>query len=192
MELKKIAKIQSGYITRGKIEPHEQGSHLLLQARDVDAERLAYQTDGFVRLNPNLSRNDWLLEPQDILFNARGTRNYSILIHEIPEYTLAAASFFIIRVTNHAVRPDYLFWYLNQPPVAYYLEQHSGRGVHMPVVRRSALESIQIQIPPLAVQEKIAALNDLLGNEISMLEKLAEKRRKMITAACLRAVRENT
>ncbi len=192
MQLKRIATIQSGYISRGKIEPLDQGSHFLLQARDVDADRLSYQAGSLIRFNPSLSDKDWGLVLNDILFMARGSRNYSILIKEIPKPTLAAASFFIIRVTSPEVRPDYLCWYLNQPPVAKYLQQQSGRGVHMPVVRRSVLESIQVPIPSLAVQEKIATLNDLLGNEVAMLEKLAEKRREMITAACLQAVRDNT
>lgn len=191
MQLEKIAKIQSGYISRGKIEPHEDGSHFLIQARDVDADRLAYRTDGIVRFSPGLSRKDWVLKPDDVLFMARGARNYSILIKEIPDRVLAAACFFIVRVSSEEVLPDYLFWYLNQAPVDSYLRRHSGRGVHMPVVRRSVLESINIPIPPIDVQAKFAELDELLRDEMELLYKLAEKRKKLITAACFNAVRNN-
>jgi len=191
MQLKKIAKIQSGYISRVKIEPHEDGSHFLIQARDVDADRLAYRTDGIVRFSPGLSRKDWVLKPDDVLFMARGARNYSILIKEIPDRVLAAACFFIVRVSSEEVLPDYLFWYLNQAPVDSYLRRHSGRGVHMPVVRRSVLESINIPIPPIDVQAKIAELDELLRDEMELLYKLAEKRKKLIPAACFNAVRNN-
>ena len=189
MQLKKIANIQSGYISRGKIEPRENGTHFLLQARDVDTERLEYRADGLIRFTPDLSRKDWVLKPDDVLFMARGVRNYSVLISDIPDSTLAAACFFIVRVMSDQVLPYYLRWYLIQPPVNHYLSRHSGRGVHMPVVRRSVLESIDIAIPPLELQSKIAKMDALLQMELELIEKLAEKRKKVITAACLQAVR---
>jgi len=191
MHLSKIAKIQSGYISRGKIEPREDGSHFLLQARDVDAELLTYKADNLVRFSPDLSRKDWVLKPDNVLFMARGTRNYSVLIDNIPERALAAACFFIVQVSSDQVLPYYLYWYLNQAPVAHYLDRHSGRGVHMPVVRRSVLESIDIPIPSLEVQSKIAKLDVLLQKELELIDKLAEKRKKMITEACLQAVRNS-
>ncbi len=192
MRLKELAKIQSGYISRGKIEHRADGSHFLLQARDVDADRLTYQTADMNRFNPSLSGKDRMLKPGDLLFMARGPRNYSVLIREIPDRVLAAACFFIIRVTSEKILPDYLFWYLNQEPVDRYLRQHSGRGVHMPVVRRSVLENIHIPVPPAEVQGRVANLNSLLQKEIELISKLAEKRREMITTACMQAVRDNT
>ena len=191
MKLKEIAKIQSGYISRGKIEPREDGTYFLLQARDVDAERLTYKADSMVRFSPDLSRKDWVLKPDDVLFMARGTRNYSVLISDIPDSTLAAACFFIVRVSSNQVLPYYLYWYLNQAPVDHYLGRHSGRGVHMPVVRRSVLESIEIPIPPLSIQNKIANIDLLMRKELELIDKLAEKRKKMITATCLQAVRNS-
>lgn len=192
MKLKKIAIIQSGYISRFKIEPREDGTHFLLQARDIDAECFAYKPDNLVRFSPDLSRKDWVLKTDDVLFMARGVRNYSILIKEIPDQVLAAACFFIVRVSSDLVLPYYLCWYLNQPQVEHYLSRHSGRGVHMPVVRRSVLESINIPIPPIEVQVKITKLDVLLRNEMELLDKLAEKRKKLITTTCLNAVRNNS
>ncbi|RZB35525.1 MAG: hypothetical protein SRB2_03055 [Desulfobacteraceae bacterium Eth-SRB2] len=192
MQLKKIANIQSGYISRGKIEPRENGTHFLLQARDVDAERLTYKADNLVRFGPDLSRKDWVLKTDDVLFMTRGVRNYSILIKEIPDRVLAAACFFIVRVSSDLLLPYYLCWYLNQAQVKYYLSRHSGRGVHMPVVKRLVLENLNIPIPPIEVQVKIAELDVLLRNEMELLDKLAEKRKKLITAACLHAVRNNS
>ena len=170
MQLEKIAKIQSGYISRGKIEPREDGTHFLLQARDVDAERLIYKADSLVRFSPDLSRKDSLLKPDDMLFMARGARNYSILIKDIPDGVLAAACFFIVRVSSDQVLPYYLCWYLNQALVDHYLRRHSGRGVHMPVVRRSVLESIDIPVLPLEIQKKIIRMDLLMQKEQELIE----------------------
>ena len=191
MKLKEKANIQSGYISRGKIETHEDGSHLLIQARDVDADSLSYRTNKLVRFSPVLSRKDWGLKPNDLLFMARGTRNYSILLKEIPDQVLAAACFFIIRVSSKEVLQAYLCWYLNQPPVERYFFRHSGRGVHMPVVNRSVLERLDIPLPDMEIQKKIAELEALRKKETGLIHRLAEKRTQLITASCLKLIRES-
>ena len=192
MQLKNIAEIQSGHLSRRKIEPREKGTHFLLQARDVDGHRLAYRTDAMLRFSPDTSHRDWVLKTDDILFMARGARNFSILLEKIPEPALAAACFFIVRVTKNEVLPGYLCWHLNQAPVKYYLARHSGRGVHMPVVKRSVLEKIDVPIPPLEIQKRIEELTRLMGQEQALLFRLAEKKRALITAASLRAVKESS
>ncbi|MBW1706279.1 MAG: restriction endonuclease subunit S [Deltaproteobacteria bacterium] len=191
MKLSIIAMIQSGYHSRGRVEPHEDGSHFLLQARDVDGGNLTYRTDTLIRFNPDLSRADGILKKNDILFMARGTRNYSVLLGEIPDSTLAAACFFIVRISDEKVFPGYLCWYLNQPPVERYLVRHSGRGVHMPVVRRSVLEKLDIPLPTMEIQKKIVELEALRREEEDLTNRLAEKRKQQVTALCLKAIRES-
>jgi len=189
MKLSEIATIQSGYLSRERIDSRESGSHFLLQVRDVDAHHLTYRTDNLIRFNPDISRSDWLLKAGDILFMARGARNFSLLLHEIPDVTLAAAYFFIVRTSSEKVLPGYLCWYLNQAPAELYFRRHSGRGVHMPVVRRSVLEGIDVPLPPLEVQKKVMGLDAVMREEEKLLNNLIEKRRKLITASCLKVVR---
>ena len=129
--LKKIVKIHSGYISRGRIVPREDGTSLLLQAKDVDADHLSYDTKALVRFMPTMSGKDWFLKPGDILFMARGARNFSVLIDKLPVSVLAAACFFVVRISSSEILPEYLWWYLNQSPVEELLKRFSGRGVHM-------------------------------------------------------------
>jgi len=187
MKLKMIAKIQSGYINRGKIDPRDDGNCLLLQAKDVDADHRSYRADALVRFLPRLSGKDWFLKPGDILFMARGGRNFSVLIDKLPDHVLAAACFFIVRIANAEILPEYLCWYLNQSPVEEYLKRFSGRGVHMPVVKRSVLESIDVSLPPIKTQKQVSEMTMLLQREQDLYKKLAEKRKNLMTEICLRA-----
>ena len=187
MKLKKIAKIQSGYISRGRILPREDGKSLLMQAKDVSADHLSYRTDALVRFMPTLSGKDWFLKSSDILFMARGSRNFSVLIDKLPDSVLAAACFFVVRISNFEILPEYLCWYLNQLPVGEYLKRFSGRGVHMPVVKRAVLESIDIPPPTIKTQKQVSEINKLLQREQDLQNKLAEKRRNLMTGICLKA-----
>ena len=188
MKLKEIAKIQSGYIARGRIIPREDGACFLLQARDVAGDQFSYSTDAMIRFSPTISGKDWFLECGDILFMARGARNFSVLITELPENVLAAACFFIIRASDTEILPSYLSWNLNQSPVEQYLRRFSGRGVNMPVVRRSVLESVDIPIPPVGTQRQVSEISDLLRKEQHLYRELAEKRKGLITQICLKAI----
>jgi hypothetical protein len=192
MLLRKITEIQSGYINRGKIDPRDDGTCLLMQAKDVDPDQLSYRTEALVRFIPKLSAKDRFLEPGDILFMARGSRNFSVLMGELPESVLAAACFFVVRISNSRILPDYLNWYLNQSPVEEYIKRFSGRGVHMPVVRRSVLESIDVPLPPIKTQKQISEMNDLLKKEQDLYKKLAERRKILITEICFNAIRKST
>ncbi len=189
MKLKNIANIQSGYISRKKIESNTHGSHFLVQARDVDADSLAYSSETLVRFNPDLSKKDWVLNSNDILFMARGAKNFSILLKKIPESALAAGCFFIIRVTNEDILPEYLWWYLNQAPVEDYLMRHTGRGVHMPVVTRAVLENLEVPVPSMEIQKNIVTLDTLMRREHELLSMLAAKRNLLTSAVCLEAIK---
>lgn len=192
MRLGGLSEIQSGHITRGRIVPQGDGAYRLLQARDVDADSLSYEVDTMVRFNPVKSSKDWTLKAGDLLFMARGARNYTVLVKDdLPDDVLAAACFFIIRINTRQVLPNYLHWYLNQEPVAHYLLQHSGRGVNMPVVKRAVLEGIDVPVPPLETQRKVADLAMLMQKERMLLHQLAEKRVGLITEACFKAIRKS-
>ena len=188
MKLSKIAIIQSGFQSRTRVDSRKDGSHFLLQARDVNGEKLTYQTDNLIRFNPDSHGAERILRKNDILFMARGARNYSVLIDEIPDSTLAAACFFIVRASAENLLPAYLCWYLNQPPVGRYLVRHSGRGVHMPVVRRSVLEKLNIPLPNPEIQMTIVELETLRREEADLIHLLAEKRKQLITAICLKRI----
>jgi len=186
-----IAKIQSGFISRGKIEPRDNGTCLLLQAKDTDSDGLSYRTEALVRFMPRLSGKDWFLKPGDILFMARGAKNFSVLIDKLPGSVLAAACFFIVRIPNSEIIPEYLWWYLNQSPVEEYLNRFSGRSVHMPVVRRAILESIDIPVPPIEVQKQVAVITTLMMKEQVLYKKMAEKRKYLMTEICLKSIRDS-
>ena len=187
MKLNKIAKIQSGYISRGRIVPNEDGKCLLMQAKDVSADQLSYRTDALVRFNPTLSGKDWFLKPNDILFMARGTRNFSVLIDKMPDSVVAAACFFVLRISNSEVLPEYVSWYLNQSPVEEYLQRFSGRGVHMPVVKRAVIENIDVPLPPIKIQKQVSETNKLMQKEQDLYKKLAKKKKNLMTGICLKA-----
>jgi len=58
----------------------------------------------------------------------------------------------------------------------------------MPVVRRSVLENLDIPFPNLEIQKKIVELETLRRQEEELTSRLAEKRKQLITASCLKLI----
>ncbi len=187
-----IANIRTGYQSRSRIIPVTAGSHHLLQSGDLKEQISVTDLDFLTKFNPKLSKHDWELKSDDILLMARGTRNVATLLTNLPEHTVAAASFFIVRIKENLVLPEYLVWYLNQKPVQEYLLRESGSGVHMRVIRRQVLEQTEIPLPPIDTQRHIALVIAAMKEEQVLLSKLAEKRQSLFTGICMNTIGFNT
>jgi restriction endonuclease S subunit len=192
MKLRQLAKIRPGHLNRAPIEPCDEGSNRLIQGRDVEAGILEKDDSSLIRFNPDHVQQSATLRDEDIVFMARGARNYAALLTRVPDRTLATASFFEVRASRDLIDPAYLAWYLNLPQTQHYFTQNSGRGVHMPVVRKSVLEDLDVPVPPLATQSRIAGLYRLQLEEQELTKALLEKRALLLEAAGLQAAERET
>jgi len=61
----------------------------------------------------------------------------------------------------------------------------------MPIIRRDTLESLEIPLPPLAVQKTIAELDILRIQEHILLSDLAEKQEALISTLSLSTARRS-
>jgi restriction endonuclease S subunit len=186
-KIKDIADIQIGYQFRGKIEADPKGTHKVIQIRDFD-ELQNLQVTSLYKVTPKYDAERYLVNKGDILFLARGHRNYAIPIKNLLENTIAASYFFILRLKNDNVLPEYLAWFIKQSPAQAYLYNIARRGTHMPMVPKSAFENMPINIPDLKMQTTTIKLNSLLEKERSLMYQLQEKRTLFINAICLKAI----
>jgi hypothetical protein len=132
-----------------------------------------FRTEDAFRIHPGRSVKRFLLRPGDVLFMSRGTRNVASWLEAIPEATLAATSFYVLR-PGPEIDPGYLTWYLNQPGMQRKVaEIRTGAGA--PIVQRHALRELEVPIPPLEEQQRIGALGVLLAREQALLLELERR-----------------
>ncbi len=184
-----IAAVVSGHHSRARIDHDPSGSHWLISAGEEQLEQGVVSKGRLTRFSPKLSKSDCIVCPGDVLFMARGVRNYAVMIRDIPDETLAPAAFFVIRVKPGVnVRPEFLCWWINQPQAQHYFRQLSGQSVQMPVVRRAVLERFKISLPALAVQEAILNVSECIAEEKRLSRKIIAKRTELADALCRRAI----
>ncbi|HCL81908.1 MAG TPA: hypothetical protein DHW81_06735 [Nitrospiraceae bacterium] len=181
-----IATVQIGYQFRERIEPVSDGTHSVIQIRDFD-DNYILNPSKLVRVKIDKLSENYIVNKGDVLFLSRGHKNWAAPILEALEDTIAVSHFFIIKLHNEKVLPEYLAWYINQPPAQQFLYSLAKRGSHMPIIAKGAFEGLTIEIPSIITQRKIVEISRLMKKEDQLLGDIQKKRTQLINSICLQA-----
>ena len=181
-ELRDIAFVQSGYLSRSKVLPLPSGTHRLLRVSDVSPDGVV-DADTAIRFQPQRNPELYRISRGDILIVARGEVHYAYLISMDLINTLASSVFHIIRPRKEIVLPDYLAWWLNQPDVQAEINLNS-RGTGIGYVSRQDVEHLTVVLPPINVQNGIVKTINLWQLRKEIQTRLDGAKEKLIQAIC--------
>lgn len=133
---------------------------------------------------------DWLMKG-DVLFAARGSRNYAVMISQDEEQVVASPHFYILRVKAHTLLPEFMVWQLNQKPLQNYFES-AAEGTLTKSVRRSILEKTEITVLPIERQRQILGLHETLLREKKLYAELIGNADKLLSAIASDLVADKT
>lgn len=175
-----VADVRQGYPFRGAIPEARTGSVRVIQMKDLTRAGLR-DCDALVTTEVDGRKEpDWLRD-QDLLFVARGTSNYAVLLADPPPRTVCSPHLYVIRVKQQCLLPGFLVWQLNQLPAQRYLHQ-SAEGSHQLSIRRSELEKVEIRIPPIEQQRAVIELERTASAERKTLQALINNREAELAA----------
>ncbi len=160
----------------------------MIQIRDFD-ENHTLNREGLSRVRIDKSTEQYLIHQGDVLFLSRGHRNWAAPIVDELQDTVAVGHFFVIKVRNEIILPEYLAWYINQSPAQEYIHNIARRGTHMPLVTLSAFKGLPVDVPDMAIQYKIVGLSRLIEKEKKLLAELQGKRLLLINTISLKAIK---
>ncbi|MEQ9277942.1 MAG: restriction endonuclease subunit S [Balneola sp.] len=123
-----------------------------------------------------------LLPLSSIVLPAKGQKFSSAIISIEQSNTFeASSSLFVIRIKSRSVVPEYLHWYLNRSKIKWRLESVAV-GSNISSLSIKELRSLRIEVPELEVQKKIVELKKMQEKELLLIQKLGQKRKKLIEA----------
>lgn len=180
MKLKQIANISAGYPFRGKIPEASDSLIHVIQMKDILLSTGIAWDKSIKTTLPGKGKPDWL-QPDDILFAARGNHHYAVLVDQRANHlcAIAAPHFYLIRCVSQQILPSYLNWLLNQGTCQRYY-QKEAEGTFTKSIRRSVLEATPIAIPPLAQQYQIVHLAQTLQQEQQLMQQLIENNQRLM------------
>jgi restriction endonuclease S subunit len=183
--LKHIASIQTGVFAK----PIPEGDVIYLQAKHFD-EAGQISTG----LHPDLMAESiserHLLRQGDVLFAAKGTKNFAA-VYNLEEPAVASTSFFVIRLEEefrHRVLPEFLAWLINHPGAQAYLKGQA-MGSSIVSISKGVLEELEISTPSIQKQQLILNISKLRNKEIELRQQIERLRDKQIQQQILNAIK---
>lgn len=167
-----IARIQAGYQERTDSRDYNSNMFRIVQGGDInECNRVDWFRLKAYTINRDFS--NYIIKKNDILILARGENHKAIFIDKNEKNTIAGHSFYILRIKDKDILPQYLHIILNSRDIQGQLCLLSG-GAIVSFIRKNALESVKIPVPDITIQEQIISTYDLIRRKkqiISMLEK---------------------
>lgn len=173
-----ITEIFSGYTFRERLDAYPGGDVAVVQMKNIDMEdRL--QTNEIARVEIDGLRALQQLREGDLIFRSRGMFHTAALVNKNLGYAVAAAPLMIIRTTSTSVLPEYLQWFINHPATQARLATLAA-GTHVRTVNKTAIEEIEVPVPALEKQRRIAELAELGRSERALATRIAEQKARVL------------
>jgi restriction endonuclease S subunit len=181
--IKDITHIQTGLFAK----PSGIGELVYLQSKHFDEFGQLHSV-----LHPDLLAEGisekHLLKDGDVLFAAKGTKNFAAVFENHNEPSVASTSFFVIRSTDNKVLPQYLAWFLNNHNTQTLLKGQAI-GTSIPSISKQVLENLEIAVPSIETQKAILKITKLRNKEKSLKQKIETLRDKQIQQQIINAIK---
>lgn len=177
--LKQITTIQTGLY----MNTLPKGEVVYLQSKHFD-------DDGKLKTNlhPDLRLADiaekHLLIAGDVLFAAKGTKNFATVYEAHNVACVASTSFFVIRPKHEfqdKILPEFLSWTINHPTAQTFLKG-KALGSSIASISKVVLEELEISIPPINRQRNILKIHELWKHEQRLRKQIDSLKEKQIQA----------
>ena len=179
-----FVELRAGHPFRGSVPASADGNAYALQMRDVSPDA-GVAWGGLVRTELDARKKpDWL-QRGDVVFVARGMRNYALCLDEVPKPTVCSQYFFLLRVKSSPLMPtllpEFLAWQINRAPAQRYLTKNA-EGSDQLSIRRGVLEDLPLVVPAIEQQQRIVALGDVARRERQLMEQLISNGERQLDA----------
>jgi len=181
-KLSQIAEIKTGVFAK----PEMSGAVVYLQSRHFDESgNLSSVVKADLRVDSLTTKH--LLKSGDLLFAAKGSRNFAT-VYRSDFAAVASTTFFVLRVRDSVVLPEYLSWLLNSPATKKVLK---GEAIGSSIVSISkvALGNLKMDVPSFDTQRKILEISRLSKAEYELRLKIAELRRLQVQQAISKSIK---
>jgi len=187
--LSEYAQVLPGHPFRGKITPDQDGRSFVVQMKDVEPNK-GVDWKSLMRVQLGGRKSPTLLQHDDIVFAARGVKNYAVYLEAPLDNTVLSPHFFLIRILpDSGLLPEFLAWQMNQALAKKYFASLC-EGSFTVSIRKAVLESLPIRIPSLAEQQNVIQFARCLKQQKQVIHALEDNNEKIMAAIASKVLRE--
>ena len=178
MEFKKYSIVDIADIRFGsneKTDPH--GSVAFIMAKNFNDD-FSFSKNSLHFIYESQLKERALLQPNDILLAGKGNI-FAVQWKGEVEPAVASGTFFVLRIKDKNILPEYLTWYLNSEGAQKQFANHV-KTTTVPYIKISALDEIKIPILTIEKQKTIVVLSKLMRDEKKLNDELLLQKEKLL------------
>lgn len=187
MLLGDLAEVQMGYPFRSRVEHDPDGDVAVIQMKDIDDANLLHVEQAIRVSLPARGKAQHLLRPGDLLFRSRGRSNGAARVGEGLGAAVLVAP--MLRIRALGVLPEFLCWYLNAPTTQAQLAAMS-EGTSVRMISTEALKALEVPLPALLIQQRIAHAAALAEQEQRLLAQISSLRHRLSSHLLMKSAHE--
>jgi restriction endonuclease S subunit len=183
--LKHISTIQTGIYA----QTVSSGTVVYLQAKHFNESGYFYDT-----VVPDLPLNNQtekhLLNNGDIIFAAKGSKNFAAQYESKNGPCVASSTFLVIRLNDKfrsEILSEYLVWFLNHSRTQDWLKI-KARGSSIPSISKTELQDLEISVPSVEKQRRILIIDLLQKRERQLIKQIQALKEKCIQKRLISAI----
>lgn len=178
VKLADVCDVSSGFTARARLEEVLDGVPVL-QMRDI-ADTPMVDASGLMCSAFEGAVDRYMVGAGDVVFRSKGERSVAAYLdRDFQPPAVAILPVMILRM-KAAVLPEYLVWQINQPEGQRHFEGDARSGT-IRAVPKASIESLPIDLPDLATQQKIVEIDRLLRKEVELSNELLLLRQQVVT-----------
>lgn len=181
-KLSELASVRTGIFAKAE----STGDAVYLQAKHFDEHgEMASAPPADLKIAGPVRKH--LLLAGDILFAAKGSKNFAAVYHGYFP-AVASTTFFVLRLKDESLLPEYVSWFLNSPATQALLKRQAI-GSAMVSISKTVLEDLVVAVPSIEKQKQILAIAHLCKTEHELRLKIADLRQNQIQHQIRKAIK---
>lgn len=186
MKLGEVAEVRMGYPFRSRVKHDAAGNVVVIQMKDIDEQNNLHADEATrVSLAGRIDRH--LLLCGDLIFRSRGASNSAALVEADLGDAVLASPLILIRARD--VLPAYLQWFINSQKTQAKLTSLAV-GTSVMMISTDILKDLEVPVPSLIDQQRIAEIATLSLREDVLMTRLAEQRRRLTERVLMTYVKD--
>lgn len=132
-----------------------------------------------------------MLQHGDILFAAKGNKNFATIYERQNGLCVASSTFMVIRInpdSKDTISSEFLAWNINHPATQWWLK-NNAIGSALPSISKVTLLEMEVTIPSIEKQNAILKINALRKQEQNIQHQLSNLKEQYIQQLLLTSLK---
>lgn len=183
MKLENISLIKTGQLFKTALRNQEDGNIGVILPKNL-TENGVLDTDNITKIQLGEAQQKQFLENNQIIFKAKSAKPLAAIIKDSRINMIVSHHFLVITIETEIVLPEFVCWYINQPPAQEHFSRNAT-GSTVSMINKRVLGELEIPSIDIKSQERIINMHNTFLKEKGLTENMLKLKEQTISQLLL-------